>query len=157
MSVYFETVIGLLIAYQIKHFLCDYPLQGPYMLRKFLPGWGFFLPLLAHAGVHALCTGLIAFLFGSYHLIIPLALLDGTVHFIMDRIKAGPKYMGRWKPLTAQEYRNCYDLSKSHWAPTSSQASQHLRGNTLFWWALGFDQMVHHLTHYLCIYLLMTR
>lgn len=157
MSIDIGTIVALLIAYQVKHFLCDYPLQGPYMLRKFLPGWGFFLPLLAHAGVHAAGTAFIALLCGAYSLALPLALLDGTIHFIMDRIKAGPKYMGRWKPLTAQEYRNCLDLSKSHWPPTSAQAEAHLKGNTFFWWALGFDQAIHHLTHYLCIYLLVTR
>lgn len=27
-----------------------------------------------------------------------------------------------------------------------------LRGNTLFWNALGLDQMVHHLTHYVCVW-----
>ena len=28
----------LLVIYQIKHFLCDYPLQGKFMLGKFKGG-----------------------------------------------------------------------------------------------------------------------
>lgn len=54
-----ETIFLLLIIFQVKHFLCDYPLQNSYMLRKFLPGRDFIMPLAAHAGVHAVCTFLI--------------------------------------------------------------------------------------------------
>jgi hypothetical protein len=46
----------LLAVYQLKHFVADYPLQTPYMLKKFLPGNDFIKPLSAHAGVHALFT-----------------------------------------------------------------------------------------------------
>lgn len=132
-------IFGLLIAYQLKHFLADYPLQGRYMLGKFRSDWSFVPPLLAHVAVHAVGTLAIALVAGTtVRLAIGLALFDAGVHFVMDRAKASRRWLGRWKPLTADTY------------PTADRAAW--RSNTLFWWALGFDQMVHHLTHYVCIW-----
>jgi hypothetical protein len=117
----FYLIFTLLAVYQMKHFLSDFPLQRPYMLRKFMGGTAWILPLAAHAGVHA------AFTLAITLVVRPalwwLCLLDFTVHFIVDRIKAAPTWGGRWKP--EQPY---------------------------FWWALGADQMMHHLTHYLIIW-----
>jgi hypothetical protein len=131
----------LLIVYQLKHFLADFPLQGKYMLGKFKPGWDFLGPLLAHVGVHGAFTLLIATL--CHNPYAPwIATFDMVVHFTMDRIKASPKYLGRFKPLTAKDYPTSTDVEK--------------RSNTLFWWSLGLDQMVHHLTHYIIIYWLVS-
>ena len=111
----------LLVLYQLKHFTCDYPLQNEYMLGKFKAN-GWILPLSAHAGVHALGTLVITISLVSPLLAVLFALFDFTIHFIMDRIKASPKLLGKFK---ADEKE--------------------------FWWALGFDQMVHHITHYMII------
>lgn len=125
-----NNVFLLLIIFQIKHFLADYPLQTPYMLGKFKPDWSFFWPLYYHSWVHATLTLLIAFSFtGDSIFSIKLYLIDGILHFFMDRIKAGPKYLGRFKDM--------YDKK--------------------FWWSLGADQMVHHLTHYMLIYFILER
>lgn len=121
------TLFALLVAFQVKHFLADFPLQGRYMLGKFKPGWDFVPPLLAHVGVHGSMTFTIACAaHASLALAVGLALGDAAVHFAMDRIKAGPRYLGRWKP-----------------------------DSPFFWWALGLDQMVHHLTHYAVIWVLL--
>lgn len=113
----------LLILFQIKHFLCDYPLQNAYMLGKFKKvGWE--LPLLSHSAVHAIGTSLISIIFtGDILLSYLLGMLDLVVHFVVDRLKAHPDIGGRY----TQE-------------------------NPKFWWCLGADQMTHHLTHYLLIY-----
>ncbi len=154
------TIFALLVVYQLKHFVADYPLQGRYMLGKFKPGWEFVLPLLAHVGVHAAGTLGIALAFGvSAPRALLLALFDAGVHFTMDRIKASPRLMGRWKPLTADQYVSSQktlsgppmsddEFIQALWI---SEAKRKLLGNKLFWWALGFDQLVHHLTHYACI------
>lgn len=126
------SIIILLVAYQIKHWLADYPLQTQYMLKKGGEGWSWILPLTAHASVHALGTLIIAAtatslanLDHSLSFVISLAALDFVIHFTMDRIKADKKLLGRFPfPTTA------------------------------FFCSLGFDQAVHHLTHYLIIYLL---
>ena len=86
----------LLIVFQLKHFICDYPLQGTYMLGK-LRATNWALPLAAHAAVHATATSLIAIWF-SLHLAIILAIADFILHFTIDRLKASPNYGGRFKP-----------------------------------------------------------
>ena len=152
----FEFIIftfGLLLFYQAKHFVADFPLQGTYMLGKFKPDWGFFLPLLAHASVHgAMTLALCLWVNPAYWW---LALIDMAVHFCMDRIKAGPKYLGRFKPLTAPEFKKAFDTYKNTEDKEPRDIARgKLKGNVLFWWSLGLDQTVHHLTHYFIIYVL---
>jgi len=78
----------LLVIYQLKHFLCDYPLQTQYMLGKFKGGDAWKLPLTAHAGVHAAGTLLIGLCAAPvFGVAILLALLDFAAHFTIDRIK----------------------------------------------------------------------
>lgn len=122
-------IFVLLCIYQLKHFISDYPLQIPFMLGKFKPDWSFVKPLSAHAGVHAwftYCISLVVLLKvpGGFVIALGFSLFDFVIHFLMDRIKAGPKYLGRFN-----------DMQKPY-----------------FWWALGLDQMVHHFTHYFIIY-----
>lgn len=142
MSIWF-----LLVAYQLKHFIADYPLQSNfYMLGKFRDkGW--VKPLAAHAAVHAAGTLLISALVGRPLLGLALAVFDGVVHFTMDRIKASNRLLGRFKALSAQEMR----VELRYLAEGDSFAKMNIRDNTLFWNCLGLDQMVHHLTHYACI------
>lgn len=146
-----NTLFLLLVVYQLKHYLADYPLQTPYMLGKFKPGWDWVKPLLAHAGVHGLFTLLIATAVNPS--MWWLAVLDFVIHFTMDRIKASPNLMGRWKALSANDFMRLHS-DRGH-AISESQFQASLRSNMLFWWALGIDQMVHHLTHYLIIFLLL--
>ncbi len=117
-----QTVFTLLVLYQVKQFIADFPLQREYMLRKVSPDWDFIFPLLAHCSVHFIGSLSILMLFAPQ--LWWLALVDFVTHFTMDRIKAGPRYLGRFN-----------DKSKPG-----------------FWNALGFDQMVHHFTHYFIIY-----
>jgi hypothetical protein len=159
-----QLVFVLLIVYQLKHFIIDYPLQGRYMLGKFKPGWDFVLPLTAHAGLHGLGTAVICFAFGRPNLALPLALLDFTIHFIMDRIKASPRWLGRFKTVTAEQFKN--DTAALNSAKGKEvhvltaigldAAKKRLRDNKFFWYSLGFDQMVHHLTHYVCIWFIIS-
>ena len=176
------TLFILLIAFQLKHFLADYPLQTTYMLGKFKPGLAFILPLTAHSAVHALFTYLISysyfylnktnFMYFDISLValIP-AILDFVVHFIVDRIKASPKLLGRFKAITASEVKDYqYKLSvyelmlerkkltksmfKTRVEKLTSEFKTKMASNKYFWWALGADQTAHHLTHYLIIYFL---
>lgn len=154
----FELVFILLIVYQLKHFLADYPLQGQYMLRKFSPVPSVWIPALAaHAGVHASFTYVIAFVFTrSPSFSISVAFLDFLVHFGMDRIKASPHLLGRYKSLSANEYAIYSKIasSKSEHHNAVMACKTYIDGNKYFWWSLGLDQMVHHLTHYYIIYLI---
>jgi hypothetical protein len=112
----------LLVLFEIKHFLADFPLQREYMLRKQLPGWEFMVPLSVHCSIHAIMTLAIVLSVGAQFWW--LAALDFVVHFVMDRIKSGPRYLGRFHDLNRPAFWNC----------------------------LGFDQMVHHLTSFFIVY-----
>jgi hypothetical protein len=112
-----QLFLWLTVFFQVKHFIADFVLQNVWMLQKARPNWDFALPLAIHSGLHALMTLSVVLV------VLPsawwLALLDFGVHFVMDRIKAGPRYLGRFSDV---------------------------RGKA-FWVSFGFDQMVHHLTH----------
>lgn len=162
------TILTLLLVYQLKHFLADFPLQRHWMLGKF-KATGWVAPLAAHAGVHGGLSFLIVLAYSrSLFLAFLLATFDFVVHFTMDRVKASPKLMGRWHALSAAEFRmakmwvdgttGVHDCGEAHGECSTKRAADRLaiRGNTLFWWALGFDQMIHHVTHYIIIYQLAT-
>lgn len=123
-------IFTLLVLFQLKHFVCDYPLQTQYMLGK-ANATNWVKPLAAHAFIHLSGTWVVLHLYGMLFsldyskyifTIVALSLADFIIHFTVDRIKASPKLGGRFNPT--QPY---------------------------FWWALGADQMAHHLTHYLFI------
>jgi hypothetical protein len=167
-------LFALLAVFQLKHFLADYPLQNRYMLGKFSKDPFVWVPALsAHAGVHALGTALIAswaYFFaavqhsntGTWARILLLAAVDFVAHFVMDRIKADPDLLGRFKSVSAQDYQSFVrmaageDSDHPEIANAARQAKERLRSNTFFWWALGLDQMWHHLTHYAIIFFLVT-
>lgn len=109
-------IITLLVIFQVKHFVSDFPLQNEYMLGK-MQRQNWIKPLAAHAAVHGLSTTLIMIVFAPHYWW--LGLMDFIVHFSIDRVKASPDLLNRWGP-----------------------------DNKFFWWALGLDQMMHHLTHY---------
>jgi hypothetical protein len=132
-----EKIFILLVLFELKHFVADYPLQNDYMLGKFKDGKEFVLPLTAHALVNAALTFYIAYFFVSLELALAFALFDFAIHFTMDRMKAGKKFLGRYKALSASEFPSATTTQKWH--------------NKFFWWSLGFDQMIHHFTHYAII------
>lgn len=121
-----ELTFLLLVIYQFKHFVADFPLQREYMLRKVSPTWDFLLPLVTHCGVHGVGTLLIVLWINPS--LWWLSLFDFVVHFFTDRIKSSPAYLGRYN-----------DLSKAG-----------------FWNTLGLDQMVHHLTHIFIVWWIVT-
>lgn len=150
----------LLILFQIKHLFVDYFFQISWMLGKFKPDWGFFFPLLAHAGLHGATTTVICLAWNPS--LWWLGLVDMIIHFVMDRIKAGPRYLGRFKALSGNEMKCIIKnmqpfLNERDEIDTSikNKYEKQIRHNTYFWWSLGLDQMVHHITHYAIILILL--
>lgn len=143
----------LLVLFQLKHFLADYLFQTPYMLGKFKSGKQWVLPLLAHSSVHAAFTfGIVLCVKLSAVFALKLSLLDLVAHAAMDRIKANPELLGRFKALSAREMGV---IKRGPSIPSQIVPFEEaLRSNTYFWWSLGLDQMVHHLTHYYIIWCL---
>lgn len=151
----------LLVIFQIKHFLADYPLQGKMMLGKFKPHPDYIMPLFMHCLVHGAFTWIIAMFFKPEHAVL-IAALDGCIHFVVDRIKASPTMLGRFKAVSAGEMKEIIENEKYYKMFPGSTTTLNgkavddakLRSNKFFWWCLGGDQMAHHLTHYVIIYLL---
>ena len=121
------SIFILLIAFQIKHFVCDFPLQNKYMLGKMnKENWA--RPLLAHSLVHSFGTFVVVVIAtANIYISIMLSIVDLILHFIVDRLKASPKLGGRFK--MDQPY---------------------------FWWALGLDQMAHHIINYIFIVIIVS-
>jgi len=120
----------LMMMFIIKHFLCDFPLQTPYMLGKSKSGMDWILPLLAHSSTHALFSLGILILFQKTEFFW-LAGIELIAHFIIDRIKATHK------------------LKEGVWAP-------HERGKylTQYYVAFGLDQTAHYLTYAAMIFVM---
>lgn len=172
----------LLVVYNWKQFVADWLLQTDYHQGKAKPGWDFLGPLLSHVSNHFTLTTLISagvLVYFDHPAPIGFGMLiglgDGLVHFVMDRIKAGPKFMGRWKMLSAQQVVACKEtlaanVGDNYFEPVFNQWCEYeeyvlehdqrdsrraLRGNRLFWWAVGFDQSIHHLSDYAAIYVVL--
>jgi len=124
-----NNLLLVMTALILKHFFCDFPLQTVYMLGKGKGGLSWIAPLAAHAATHALFTALILLIYNPRML--PLALLDFTAHFIIDRIKA------------------TYRLDSGVWADKD-------RGKNLskYYMAFGLDQTAHYLTYVLILYII---
>ncbi len=160
----------LLIVMQLKHFIADYPLQNEWMLGKFkLIGWE--KHLAAHCAVHLVFTFIIAMCFGaSAVLALKLGLLDFTIHFIMDRIKASPIMLGRFEALSKDQYKGLVESKTLAMSGISypnkdlsdeskrivKEIDNKFKSNKMFWYSLGLDQMVHHLTDLLIVYILIS-
>ncbi|MEO0879968.1 MAG: DUF3307 domain-containing protein [Pseudomonadota bacterium] len=120
-----QFLFALFIVFQIKQLLADYVFQTIWMVNgKGRAGAGFIFPLFVHVFLHASLTlAIVAVIDPSLWY---LAVVDFAVHFVIDRLKSGPRWFGRIDDPSRQAY-----------------------------WALfGLDQMAHHLTHYAIIWVI---
>jgi hypothetical protein len=114
-----HALIAILCILEIKHFLCDYPLQTMYQLRNkgtYLHPGG-----LIHSAVHALFTTA-AFVVVAPGVLLGIAIVLGEflIHYHID-----------W----AKEQL----IKRKRWMAAGKE----------FWWAIGADQLLHHLTYVL--------
>ena len=118
-----KLVLLLVAALQVKHFICDGPLQTRAMVES-KGHYGRALGLL-HGFIHAVGTLLVLAGFGfSVSTVLLLSLLDLAIHYHVDFIKENV-------------------VRKAGWTPTQAP----------FWWALSADQTAHQLTYLLISYL----
>jgi hypothetical protein len=106
-------------ALQVKHVICDGPLQTLAMVkakRHYLKPLGF-----AHAIIHALGTFLVGLAFGlGFVPALQLAALDGVIHYHVDFAKENI-------------------VHRAGWVETQGP----------FWWSFTTDQALHHMTYLL--------
>lgn len=119
-----RALVTVLVILQLKHFLCDYPLQTLYQVRN--KGTYLHPAGILHSGLHALLT-MTAFLVVPPSFLLGCAIVIGEflVHYHIDWAKEQV-------------------LRRNGW--TSA--------DTPFWWALGTDQMLHYFTYLLIATLL---
>lgn len=172
--------LTLALLAQFKHFIADFPLQGSYMLGKFKDkGW--VLPLAAHCGVHFVFTFIIAATVLGWNndvglFVLGVSLFDFTVHFIMDRVKASPKMLGRYESLSKEQFKGLmearqlaqsahdhfqYQIGKEDIELESAKEivriDSRFKSNKYFWLSLGFDQLIHGLTDVIVVYMIVVK
>jgi hypothetical protein len=112
-----SNVLLLIAALQLKHFICDGPLQTKAMVddkRRYGALRG-----LLHAGIHGLGTLLVMLVYlGLSPFALWLALADAIIHYHVDFSKENVVRQMGWTPAQGP-----------------------------FWWAMSFDQMLHQLTY----------
>jgi hypothetical protein len=112
-----SAVLLVLGALQVKHFICDGPLQSKAMVdakRRYGARLG-----VLHAAIHGLGALIVTVIFiGLVPLAFALALLDALIHYHVDFTKENVVRQMGW---------------------TVAQGP--------FWWALSFDQMLHQMTY----------
>ncbi len=117
MSDPFYALLVVFTILQVKHFICDYPLQTLYQLknkgRYGHPGG------IIHSGIHALVTMTI-FIVVTPTFLLGVAIVAGEflVHYHVDWAKDN-------------------FIRKMGYTATDRE----------FWWAIGADQLAHHLTY----------
>lgn len=104
-----------------KHFIIDFPLQGPYQWQNKgtygHPGG------LLHSFAHGIGTGMVMVLFVSIPMAILAALIDNVVHYHIDWAKVNINKRYGWKADTHEQ----------------------------FWWLLGADQYLHAVTYIILV------
>ena len=116
-------VLVLVAALQVKHFICDGPLQTRAMVEA--KGHYGRLRGLLHAFIHAAGTAVVLAGFGfAASTVLLLGLLDFAIHYHVDFTKENVVRRAGWTPSQAQ-----------------------------FWWALSADQTAHQLTYLLIAYI----
>jgi hypothetical protein len=107
-------LVGIFIAFSVKHLLADYMLQTSYMVqgKEKLAGWA--APLALHAGMHSAATLLlVAAIEPAFWWLAPV---DFVVHGLIDRTKSIIGRHGRWGP----------DDYHFWWLHGADQAAHHL-------------------------------
>jgi hypothetical protein len=90
---------ALMLAFTVKQFVADFPLQTNWMARGKEQPTGYLVPLLVHAGIHGLGATAIA------AVAVPhlwwLGLVDFAAHFVIDFGKAAIGRRTKWQPSDA--------------------------------------------------------
>lgn len=107
-------LIGIFVAFSVKHLLADYMLQTAAMVqgKERMTGW--VVPLALHAGIHSLSTLLlVAIIQPTFWWLAPL---DFAIHAAIDRTKSIIGRHGAWGPEKYQFW----------WLHGADQAAHHL-------------------------------
>jgi len=111
------TIICLILLFQIKHCIADFFLQSGQSVGAKHVYMN--RANLVHAGHHGWLSGVVVFIVTQQlSLAILVALADWVIHLHIDWVKASTVYKKNWTIA-----------------------------DTSFWWAFGFDQLLHQITY----------
>lgn len=93
-------ILLFLLLIGVKHFVVDFPLQGPYQWKN--KGRYGHLGGVLHASLHLAGTFFVVLCFASFQTALFLALLDGVIHYHIDWLKMRLNDRLGWTPATPQ-------------------------------------------------------
>ena len=133
-------IFVLLLAFQIKQLLCDYPIQPEFLLKRFQSSS--VNGLLLYSFFHGFFTLAICLILttASFPLAAGLALLDVGIDFVLGLTRSKSDLLARFRPLDLQEFTVASRKAK--------------RQHRLYWIFFGIDQALHHMTHFSIVYIL---
>lgn len=95
-----NAILLFLLLIGIKHFIIDFPLQGPYQWKN--KGTYGHLGGVLHAFLHLTGTFLVVWYFTSFQMALGLAFLDGIIHYHIDWLKMSLNSRLGWTPNDPQ-------------------------------------------------------
>lgn len=117
------TFLNILLLLNLKHFICDFPLQAfPFQYTN--KGTYGHIGGVLHSVIHIVGSFLVLYFFVPLELAFVLSIFDGMVHYHID-----------WAKVNIGKH---YNLK-----PTNSE---------MFWVLLGIDQLLHSLTYFAMVY-----
>lgn len=130
----------ILIAFEVKQFICDYPIHPTFILKRFQTDGN--RAFILHALAHACLTFLICFFMTTAELplIFMLASLDFLIDFMLAIFRSRTQLIAHWRPLDLEEFMLASRRDKVR--------------HRLFWAAYGLSRTIRHLTALGILYIL---
>jgi hypothetical protein len=139
----------LIALFALKHFLASYPLQCSYTVKG-LGSTDWVKPMLARAGVQAVCTALLAvgywMVMGkatNLPLLAMVAGIDFVSHFLIDRVKVSKEFLGHFMVASSAELQQAAIDYTSPNRSVVAAAQAKSDSNKYFWWADGLIHLVY--------------
>jgi hypothetical protein len=154
-------VVYIVIAlFALKHFLASYPLQCSYTVKG-LGSSGWFKPMLARCSIQSACTALLALGYWmktgagiNVTLLVAVMGLDFVSHFLIDRMKVSPEFLGRYQVASPQELAQMAVDYQSKDIAVVKAAQAESDSNKYFWWCDGLCHLLYGLVGLYMAYLI---
>jgi hypothetical protein len=133
-------IFVLLLAFEVKQLLCDYPILPDFLLKRFHSNG--IKAFILYSAFHGFITFTICLLLtnAEYPLALLMSLLDFAAGFALAMFRSHSSMIARFKPLDLDEFMSASRKAK--------------RQHRMYWTFFGLDQAIHHMTHFSIIYIL---
>jgi hypothetical protein len=133
----------ILLMFEFKKLLCDYPIHPTFILKKFQSEN--YKAFAFHSFVHSFFTFLIISIMtdADMGLSLTLSFFEYIVHFALSLWKSRSQLMARFRPLDLDEFLVADKKSKFH--------------HRMYWGIFAVDRMIHQGLYLLILYVLCSR